>query len=185
MIDCKYLKGDVCLVATSLAGVAADAKTTEEACWRCIANSISRAPNHVTGSLAIACAALQSKEQGVAVLERLKPLLNKPERILVENLGYGVGWELHSAIERGGYKVTNGCGCVALMARMNVGGRRWCLDSRDLIVDSVYAEFVRRQPVLSKFVPKVLAKSQAADWLDESVAAYDSKMESVAALMVQ
>lgn len=179
MKTCRFWKEHKCEMASAVAASAVGLRLAivpgEDACHVCQQQDVPMAPNHVTASLAISEIAKHSPSRVSSAVEALKHLLARHEPMRLEDVGEGVGSELHEIVKAKGWEIRPGCGCIVMIAMMNNSGADWCWKYRDQVFEVMLFEFHRREPALAMVTPVRAVKWRLTRWLKTAIARWEKK----------
>lgn len=164
-------------VAASAVGLRLAIVPGDDACTVCQQQDVPMAPNHVTASLAIAAISKHSPKLVSPAVTALQHLLKHRERIRLEDVGEGVGSELHEIVKEKGWQIRPGCGCIPMIAMMNHSGPDWCWQYRDQVFEVMLFEFHKREPALAMVTPVRAVKWRLTRWLKTAIARWQKKQE--------
>ena len=175
-MSCKYFTNNNCELAKELVGVECQVK--EDACKACSSCLIPQQLNYVVYSVAL---------QAVKGTERHRILLAEwtqqdyftlgLETPITLKLAPGIGTELHTILASKGYHITAGCKCLAMMYKMNAGGKEWVLANEEEIVDTMLDEAKKR----GLRYPEVGMRFFAQKWIRKATSNYEKSLAKVQA----
>lgn len=181
-VDCKYLKGNVCEIATLIAkkyGSEIDAITNQSACDTCVSYKCNRMTNHVTYSLAYKSIVDSHNSTAKFVQDHISisGVGTECESIVGR---YTCGNELHKLFSQIGFQYTKECLCEDWVNRMNLYGPDWSLKFKKQITQDVVRE-ARKRNLISLFVKTLPTTAEyiVEKMVEQAVInSYDSKINT-------
>lgn len=171
MIECEFLQGDVCLVATKLCskyGIDSRVKTKEDVCRACLSCECPKSTNYAICSLVFHTLQNRNIRSFKFDLECVQALTGK-EKCVKDSALEGPGTELHKICLSNGYDIQIGCRCIEYIRKMNLNGPEWSLSHIEEIIESIVSEAKRRGiKIIGINIPEILLRYKARQWIQEA-----------------